>query len=448
MTTQKTFTKEQFKTFATNAFQMLKTGEIVTFSLSAENTLFTRLSKAKIRQSSYVDQGSVSMNLIADGKTINMSFNYTQDLNNDLLTFRSYLDKARSYLPGLNTDPYQVVPTNNGESVLEAIHGELPSDEEIIALALDHVGDYDLAGVLTKGDMIRANANSLGQFHWFKTRSFYVDYSFYNEKQKAVKGLYAGSVWNQQDYTRELKDSIDKLNMMSKESVEVPRGDYRVYLAPSAVNEILGILSWGGVSAGAHKRGEGSLNQLMKGEKKLSPKFTLEEDFNLGLAPRFNDLGEVSPLSLTLIKNGEYKEFLTSTRTAKEFNLNSNFASEYEGLRSPKIHGGELKREDILKKLDRGLYISDLHYLNWSDRETARITGMTRYACFWVENGEIVAPIKDLRFDESIYKIFGSGLVEFTEATSIVPATGSYGGRDIGGTSVPGALIEGFTFTL
>lgn len=447
-TTNKQYDQEAFSDFSKKAFQMLKNNEVVTFSLSAENTLFTRLSKAKVRQGSYVDQGSISMNYLIGNKTMNLTFNYTQDLNHDLLVFKSYLDKARSYAEGLASDPYQVIPTNGGESFLETLKSEMPSDGDLISMTLDHVGPYDLAGVLTSGDMIRANSNSLGQFHWFKTRSFYVDYSFYNEKQKAVKGLYAGNVWNQDDYKRELQDSIAKLKLMERESLEIKRGDYRVYLAPSAINEMLGMFSWGGVSAGAHKRGEGSLLSLMSGEKNLSEKFTLKEDFNLGVAPRFNELGEVAPMNLTLIENGKYKEFLTSTRTAKEFNLTTNNATDWEALRSPSILPGNLKREDVLKKLDRGLYLSDLHYLNYSDRETARITGMTRYACFWVENGEIVAPIKDLRFDESLYKVFGTGLMDLTDTCSLVPATGSYGARDIGGSSVPGALVEGFTFTL
>lgn len=447
-TINKQYNQESFKEFSNKAFQMLKADEVITFSLAAENTLFTRLSKAKVRQSSYVDQGSISMNYINGNKTINVTFNYSQDLNYDLLVFKSYLEKARNYSVGLADDPYQVKPTHGGESFLETLKSEMPSDGELISMALDHVGPFDLAGVLTSGDMIRANSNSLGQFHWFKTRSFYVDYSFYNEKQKAVKGLYAGNVWNQDDYKRELQDSIAKLKLMERDSLEIKPGDYRVYLAPSAINEMLGMFSWGGVSTGAHKRGEGALLSLMTGEKSFSDKFTMQENFNLGVAPRFNELGEVAPMNLTLIENGKYKEFLTSTRTAKEFNITANNASDGEYLRSPSILPGTLAREDVLKKLDRGLYLSDLHYLNYSDRETARITGMTRYACFWVENGEIVAPIKDLRFDESLYKVFGSGLMDLTDTCSLVPATGSYGARDIGGSSVPGALVEGFTFTL
>jgi predicted Zn-dependent protease len=43
-----------------------------------------------------------------------------------------------------------------------------------------------------------------------------------------------------------------------------------------------------------------------------------------------------------------------------------------------------------LKTLGTGVYISDLHYLNYSDRQACRMTGMTRFACLWVEDGELV----------------------------------------------------------
>ena len=94
------------------------------------------------------------------------------------------------------------------------------------------------------------------------------------------------------------------------------------------------------------------------------------------------------------------------------------------------------------------VFISDLHYLNWSDRETARITGMTRYACFWVENGEIISPIEDLRFDESFYSIFGDALESVTNFSEVIPETSTYVQRSTGGSRVPGLLLSQFKFTL
>lgn len=42
---------------------------------------------------------------------------------------------------------------------------------------------------------------------------------------------------------------------------------------------------------------------------------------------------------------------------------------------------------------------TQLWYLNFSDRPGGRITGMTRFASFWVEDGRIVAPLNVMRFD-------------------------------------------------
>jgi len=100
-----------------------------------------------------------------------------------------------------------------------------------------------------------------------------------------------------------------------------------------------------------------------------------------------------------------------------------------------------------LQSIGEGLYISNLHYLNWSDLQHGRITGMTRYGCFWVENGEIVSPIHDIRFDETLYHFWGDPLEGLSERVELVPHTSSYGERSLGGISAPGMLVNDFTFT-
>jgi predicted Zn-dependent protease len=164
--------------------------------------------------------------------------------------------------------------------------------------------------------------------------------------------------------------------------------------------------------------------------------------------PRFNELGEIAPLTLPIIEAGNLINLLVCSATAKEYNLEANGASEEEALRSPEILSGELNHDRILEELDTGLYVSNLHYLNWSDRPNGRITGMTRYACFWVENGEIVAPIENLRFDDSLYQFWGENLIALTDFQEFIPNVGTYENRDLGGVWVPGMLIEGFTYTL
>ncbi|MDD4976515.1 MAG: metallopeptidase TldD-related protein [Bacteriovorax sp.] len=440
------YESSSLEVFSKKVLNELLSDESITMTLSAEETLFTRFSNAKVRQITNLNQAFIDFNFIKGNKTLSFSlpFKATED---DFAGALKKIKESRIWIAHLPEDPYLVRPEFYGVTKDENLF-DLPSNDEMLSGILESASHVDMAGVFSSGDIVRATINSVGQFHWFKTRNFYLDYSLYNNKQKAVKSLFAGNEWDVNALQTNIKDSEYKLSLMNRESKKIERGSYRVFLAPSAVSELLGTLSWGGVSMGDHQRGNGSFKDLWEKKKKLSPKFNLTEDFSLGMSPRFNDRGEVAPSLLPIIEKGELKNFLTSTRTAKEYKVETNFATDWEGMRSPVIATGGLARENILKELGTGLFLSDLHYLNWSDRETARLTGMTRYACFWVENGEIASPIQDLRFDESFYSLFGDTLVDLTNYSEVIPNTGSYSQRDVGGSKVPGILLADFKFTL
>ena len=245
-----------------------------------------------------------------------------------------------------------------------------------------------------------------------------------------------------------MNDSKEKLHHMEKESVKIDPGTYRTYIASAGVSDLLGMLSWNGISEASIQRGQSALCKMKNEQAKLSPCFSLNEDFRTGLVPKFNGLGEISSETLPLIHNGILKNTLVSSQTAKEYKLNSNYASSGEYIRSPYMVGGDLKEKDVLKEIDTGLYLGNLHYLNWSDNIGGRITGMTRYACFWVEGGEIVAPIENMRFDDTIYIIFGKELENSTNNLHLIPNVGTYDGRNLGGTYCPGILLNSFSLTL
>jgi predicted Zn-dependent protease len=174
----------------------------------------------------------------------------------------------------------------------------------------------------------------------------------------------------------------------------------------------------------------------------------LSEDFRGGEVPRFNDEGSLAPDVLEIISEGSLKNSLVSGRSSLEYKVPSNGAVESEMLRSPSLGGGNLEEKDILPSLHEGLYVSNLHYLNWSDQPEGRITGMTRYACFWVENAKLKQPIENLRFDDSIFRLFGTELADLTKKRLSIPDVSTYGSRSLGNTWVPGALISKMRFTL
>jgi len=76
------------------------------------------------------------------------------------------------------------------------------------------------------------------------------------------------------------------------------------------------------------------------------------------------------------------------------------------------------------------------------------MTGMTRFATFWVENGKIVAPVNVLRFDDTIYRLLGSNLEELTAETELLLDADTYGERRLRSVRLPGALVSEMAFTL
>ncbi|WP_017293140.1 TldD/PmbA family protein [Geminocystis herdmanii] len=438
--------KNSFNIVNEKLYNQLKSDEYLIVQLRAENTQFIRFNNAKIRQTGVVIDGEITLKLITNKRVTYAEFPLTGDVDIDVKNALDNLVYARSTLENLPDDPYIIIPKNQGSSH-EIYEGKLLSYEEAIEEILKPVQGLDFTGYYAGGSIIRANYNSLGQKHWFSTDSFFIDYSLINHNEKAIKGTFSARDWHKEKYHHQIDYHQQELQQLNLPIHEVKKGSYRTYLAPCAVADLLGMFSWGAISEASLRQGGSALAKLREGET-LSPLFHLKENFHSGNVPRFNDFGEMSADELPLIVEGELVNSLISSRTALEYGLKSNGASSYEALRSPEIAEGTLSENEILKEIDTGLYLSNLHYLNWSDRTQGRITGMTRYGCFWVENGEIVATIKDLRFDESLYSFFGKNLLAFTDFREFIPEVSTYEARSLGGSLVPGALVDNFTFTL
>ena len=109
---------------------------------------------------------------------------------------------------------------------------------------------------------------------------------------------------------------------------------------------------------------------------------------------------------------------------------------------------GDLPSSEALARVGTGVWIGNLWYLNWSDRAAGRMTGMTRFATFAVRDGEIAGPMSVMRFDDSLYRMLGAGLVGLGDRAQLLPDAGTYSRRSTASVRCPGALIEDFSFTL
>ena len=427
-------------------FANLRPGEDVTVGLEAEETLYLRLNNNRVRQNTDVTQRVLQIRYQGGGRTIDHGMNLSGQVDTDCRSIDAVLERCRLDSAVLPQDPFQVPVQNHGSS-REVFRGQLLTPEALISAIVEPAGGCDLVGFYAGGVVISANRNSKGQNHWFETENFFFDYSLYNGPQ-AVKGVYAASSWSAPDWAANLERSKASLHLLKRPMQSVQPGAYRSYFAPAAFADLLGMMSWGALSAAAWKQGRSPFKKLMEKELQLSTLLSVSENFGMGLTPRFNDLGEVAPQSLGLIEAGTLSNLLVSSRSAKEYGLQANGASDHESPRALDVAAGSLADQDILGALGSGLYLSNLHYLNWSDPVSARVTGMTRYACFWVEGGEIVGPINNLRWDESLYNALGPQLLALGSQAEVSPEVGTYSKRSPGGLRAPGALIDAFHFTL
>ena len=439
--------KSYFKKVSEYLFNNLESNEILILNFDAEQTDFVRFNHAKIRQAGNVDQATLTLSLVYKRKSLNSVIRLSLDYQKDSVLLLITLYYLRREIPELPQDPYLMYERNLNSFDRETKNKSLDSFN-ITDSILQGCHSLDMVGILSTGAIMKGFSNSLGQFNWHESQSFNFDWSMYTDTGKAIKQNYSDQVWDQNIFSSLLDESKQKLQVIDNKEQTIQPGEYRVYLSPSALNEIVDMLSWGGFSYKANKIGSSPLHLMMKGEKKLNKIVSFTEDLTNGISPKFHSDGFIKPDTTELIINGEYKSSLISPRSALEYSVNHNAAEYYESPVSINLKEGAISNDNILATLKDGIYISNLWYLNFSDLNNGRITGLTRFGCFKVSNGEYQGPINTMRFDETVYNIFGDKLIGLTNNKQLLIDSSTYEERSTHSSTIPGAIVEDFKMTL
>lgn len=439
--------QQYFNDLADHAGTLIQGSEIFTAGFSGEESDFVRFNQGAVRQAGNVTQRAMGIDLIDGDKHASGSVTLSGDLDEDKGRLATLVGSLRAKIPHLPEDPYLLYATDVHSSER---HGEarLPDADHSLERIRDAARDRDLVGLYAAGEISAGFANSLGQRNWYDTKSYNLDWSFYHQQDKAVKSSYAGFDWDDTAFGRKVDTAVRQLEALARDPVTIDPGAYRVYLTPAAVHDIVGILGWGGFGLKSHKTRQTPLLKMTTGEASMAPGVTIREHTAEGVAPNFQSSGFIRPDAVTLIEGGAFKDCLVSPRSAKEYGVDTNGASAGESPESIDVDAGDLATDGALASLERGVYVGNVHYLNYSDRSACRTTGMTRFATFWVDGGEIQAPLNVMRFDETIYRILGDNLMGLTREREFVLDPGTYHGRSTSSARVPGALVEDFTFTL
>ncbi len=436
---------EHFFDLADRLCRELHPEEALLLYLSAERSDFVRFNRGKVRQAGSVEQRYLTVRLVRAGRQAAATLVIAGD-NEDQALARAVIARLRDDLAQLPEDPWLMI-AETPCSTRTKRRGRLAPAEEVTRQVVAAAAGRDLVGFYAAGTLYRGFANSFGQRNWHQVESFHLDWSLYLHGDKAVKASYAGFDWEPAAFEAKLEAAAEKLALLSIPPRTIEPGEYRAYLAPRALEELMGLLCWDGFSARARATGQSPLLRMEHGAI-LSPQVTLIENAEAGVAPPFQQEGFVKPAAVTLIDRGRLGEPLVSPRSAREYGLPTNGANAAETPQSLDLAPGTLDGKDALAALDAGLAVGNLWYLNYSDRPAGRITGMTRFATFWVEGGRIAAPVDPMRFDDSIYRMLGEHLVDLARAPELLLDPSTYGERSTASARLPGALLRSLRFTL
>jgi len=185
----------------------------------------------------------------------------------------------------------------------------------------------------------------------------------------------------------------------------LPAGDYPVVLEEYAVADLLGNLGYVGFSGLAV---EEERSFFEPGRRIGSELVTIVDDARdpAGMPASFDYEG-VPTRRVVMVENGVCREIVHDAGTAAR----AGVPSTGHGLPAPNPWGpfplhaamaaGATPRAELIRGLRRGLLVTRFHYTNVVHGKLAVITGMTRDGAFLVEDGEVVGPVRNLRFTQS-----------------------------------------------
>ena len=439
--------REYFEDLASYLEGRARPSEVLISRLSAEDSDFIRFNKSAVRQATAVRQVEWALTLIAGTRRMDASLTVTGHAAADRETLAGLVETLRVGIADVPEDPFLLFETRPAQTATER-RGNLPDPARVIDEVLAAGRGVDLVGFHASGPIYKGFSSSLGVRHWHAVENFSFGWCLYHGRDKAVKTTYAGAEWESATFEAKMRFAREQLARLGEPPRELKPGPYRAFLAPAAMTEILEMMSWAGFGLKSRNTKQSALIRMADQDARLSPLVTLRENTGDGIACGFQGEGFVRPAAVPLVEGGRLATPLVSPRSAREYGVPTNGANGEETPESLDLAPGTLPEAEALEALGTGLYIGNLWYLNFSDRSACRLTGMTRFASFWVEGGRIVAPLNVMRFDDTAYRILGENLEALTRERHLLPDADTYGERSTVSMRTPGALVRDFALTL
>jgi predicted Zn-dependent protease len=235
--------------------------------------------------------------------------------------------------------------------------------------------------------------------------------------------------------------AIDKARA-SQGAEQVAPGDYKVVLEPAAVGDLVQLLQPAldarsvedGTSIFSRPRGGSAVGEQVIDERLSLVSDPADPDM---LTRPFAEDG--SPLvRTTWIEAGFLRNLAHSRYWAQQRGRDP--VATGGGL---KLTGGDGSVADLIGTVDRGLLVTRLWHVRAIEQASLECTGFTRDGTFLIENGQVVRPVRNLRFVESPLVVLNK-VEAIGTAVRVVPSeSGGIGDAVV----VPPLVVSDFHFT-
>jgi predicted Zn-dependent protease len=329
------------------------------------------------------------------------------------------------YVPPIKPQPYPDVPVRHFRDVVALSPEDIAEGIKAVVGIADAKG-YAASGIFEAGYANQAVANSEGVFVFDSETGVRFSTTIHGPRGSGSASI------NRHSYQRidvvDLGEEALETAGEAQDPQPIEPGDYTVIFEPRATADLLAFLPW---NMDAREADEGTTafgSQV--GQQLLSPLVTITTEIDDPGMPG-SPFGEdgLPAQRRTWIEAGSVRRLFHDRYWADEK------GEEPDPILFPLFMAGEEKSiDDLIADCVRGLLVKRLWYIRYVDRKELLLTGMTRDGLFLVEDGKIVGPVQNLRFNESLI-VFLQNVAGLTRSEYV----GGWG-------KLPGIMSHDFTF--
>ncbi len=382
--------------------------------IAATADALTRFANNTIHQNVAEHTLAVSVRTVVDGRTARAGTNKTGDESlgravGSAISLARNEPKSPDLLPMLRAQKYEKVARFFPATVAATPQDRARAVTKVCKLA--EKNKQTTAGIFSSGSSQFLLANSRGLFaRYEQTRS---EFSVTMLEENSSGWAKSNSPDIRALDPEALAESASRKAAESRGPREIAPGRYTAILEPSAVLDLVGFLFYD--FAGTAVLDKRSCFTGRIGKKLFGDNVTIWDDVYHPLQTGAPFDGEgFARQKVLLVDRGVPKNLVYARATAKKMKARPtghgfSLPNEYgEAPMNLVFAGGDESTDEMVRTTERGILVTRLWYIREVDPYEKILTGMTRDGTFLVENGRIVAGIRNFRFNQSIIEMLSN----------------------------------------